>query len=73
MTREELRSELVNGRHDQGSIEEVVVLFAARLGNEQATVTCGAVEKASFVGRCPGYAGNKPGRWSRVVRGRSPP
>jgi len=46
---EELRPEPVDGRDDQGPIEEVVELLAGRLGDQQAAVAGGPVEEPTLV------------------------
>jgi hypothetical protein len=41
-SREELRTDHFYGWYNKGAIQEVVVLLAGSLGNQQASVTCTA-------------------------------
>ena len=44
-------------RHDERTVEEVVALLAARLGDQQAAVAGGAVQRAALAGRVRGVLG----------------
>lgn len=46
---EQLDSKVFKSRHDKSAVEEIVVLLAGGLGNEQATVASSTLEKAPLV------------------------
>ena len=66
------RPPVLDGRDDQGAVEEVVVLLARGLGDQQAAVAGGTVQEAALVGSA-GRAGRRPGRSSRAGPAPGPP
>src|SRR5262249_17737048 len=46
---EKLGAQVINRRHDQGSVQEVILLLTGSLGDEQAAVACGAKKKSALM------------------------
>src|SRR5262249_57043710 len=46
---EEVGFQVLDRRHHQGAVEEIVVLFAGRLGDQQTAVAGRPVQKPAFV------------------------